>query len=147
MARVSTWGDIREDTIARVETLRATSDPNQSWRHVPDSKTKLGAGRDRTFTTTTEYAEDPPRVFGAGEMQLDATLVLEVRYMVGPDIDDKIAADHIDLVEALQPRSTYPARLHVRSVGLPAKDEPDNNTVTVRFPVRHIYRASVALTG
>jgi len=146
MARVSTWGDIREDTIARVEALVATADNRQSWRHVPDSRDPA-AGRDRTFTTTTEYAEDPPRVFGAGEMQLDATLVLEVRYMVGPDIDDKIAADHIDLVEALQPRSTYPARLHVRSVGLPAKDEPDNNTVTVRFPVRHIYRASVALTG
>ena len=148
MARSSTWGDIREDTIARVETLRATSDPNQSWRHVPDSKAKLGAGRDRTFTTSSDHDQDPPRVFGAGQMQMVATLVIEAVYLAGPDADDRIAADHLDLVEALQPRNTYPTGLHVRAVGLPERDEADDkNRVAVRYPVRCIYRVSVALTG
>jgi hypothetical protein len=148
----STWAAIREDTIQRIAgaqdgspaAITPTADPRQSWRHVPATRQEQG-GRDRTFTDRVE-ATSPPRVFGAGQLQIEHVLTLETSYLSREEVQDVIAADHLDLVAALQPRSTYPTGLRVRQVDPPDIDPVDENSrVVVRYPIRHIFRVAVTL--
>ena len=148
------WGTILQDTVERIggaadgspRGIVPTIDAQLRWRHVPDSRIGVDdAGRDRTFRTLDPETEENT-IAGAAQVQLTWTVPIETQYLPGPGVMDRISSDWVDLVKALQPRSTYPTGLHVRAVEQPEIErDTERDRYVVRFPVRHIYRVAVTL--
>ena len=151
---MSVWGTILQDTIDRIagasdgspRGIVSTVDSKQRWRHVPDTRLDDDdAGRDRTFRTLDPETEENT-IAGAAQVQLTWTVPVEAQYLPSVGIMDRVLSDWTDLVAALQPRSTYPTGLRVRSVEQPRIErDTERDRYVVTYPVRHIYRVSVTL--
>lgn len=153
MTAPSAWGRIVDDIVARVVDIHPTATAMKRWHRVVDSKAtttdQVGGSAFRQFSTVELVTPGDVRLTGGGERQEQWTLVLLATYPRVDGIQGVIAADHVDLIRVLAPRSTYPSgtwgRCCVRSV-----DDPEGPTdvdvgVEVKYPIRVIYRHPVAL--
>lgn len=157
MTAPSAWGRIVDDTISRVEGITPTAAASKRWHHVRDSKStaaeQVGGAAYRQFSTVELQVNDAPdRVAGGGERQEDWTLILLATYPRVPGIQGVIAADHVDLIEALSPTSTYSSvrvagvvTLCVREALAPDGPLDAGDGVEVRYPIRCIFRHPVTL--
>ncbi len=149
----SAWGRIKNDTISRVVAITPTVSPSIKFHNVPPSRsdsTGPQEGRSmRQFHTTTE-PEEQLSFAGGGLRKARWTLSLVVSYPPSEDIDDLIGADHRDLMEALQPTSTYGTgswgACCVRKVEEPDEPVRDGDLVEVRYPVAITFRQPVTMT-
>ena len=143
---VSAWGLILADTVELIAAITPTVDTQQAWRHIGET----GLGRDRYFSTRESDPGEGVEVYGGGERQEQRSILLRTYYQTSPELQDRIDADHVDLISALQPTRTYPSgawgALRVRAVGeWERDDDEDTGAITVVWPVRHIYRFGVTL--
>lgn len=153
MTAPSAWGRIVDDIVTRVSDIEPTATKAKRWHHVSNSKTtttdQVGGSAFRQFSTV-ELATGPDvRLTGGGERQEQWTVVLLVTYPRIDGIQAVIAADHVDLIEHLAPRSTYPSgtwgRCCVRSVGDPDGPADSEGGIEVKYPVKVIFRHPVTM--
>lgn len=153
MTAPSAWGRIVDDIVSRVSDITPTASATKVWHRVKDSKAapdeQVGGAAFRQFSTVEGGPSGDVRVTGGGERQEHWTLTLLATYPRVDGLQGIIAADHVDLVEALAPRSTYPSgtwgRCCVRSVGDPEGPSDAGAGVEVRYPIRVIFRHPVTL--
>jgi len=135
----SALGAIRDDIIALVEGITPTADARQRWSYIP--RTRATSDRPRAFVLEVGQ-HDGGRFFGGGEREVHRTFTVVTVYS-GEDVDDQIEADEVDLIEALQPSSTFPSgtwgAVRVRKA-LPVGRKESATKVEVRFPFMCIYR-------
>lgn len=156
MTAPSAWGRIVDDTVARVKGITPTASREKRWHHAPDSRSSstetVGGAAFRLFRTVDLETGDA-RVAGGGERQEQWTLVLVATYPRIAELQALVAADHVDLIEALAPTSTYAGvrvagvvTLCVRDVGQPEGPiDAAEGVVEVRYPIRCIWRHPVTL--
>lgn len=150
----SAWERIRRDTLGRIigdsdlslSPIAPTFDPGQPWRSPERPRREGEGGRDRELQARRWQARGGVQVFGGGESQLSRDLLVEVWYQDSPDFEDRRHCDEVDLVAALEPRSTYPSStwgaLYVRQVVREeiATEEPKAGAIKVTIPVRLTWR-------
>lgn len=147
---VSAWAQVQDDTITRVEAITPTYDAPQRWRYLPPARDVEERGRDREFITDWRAGAGESVIVGASYRQERRVLVLHTYYQDSDGVDDMIASDHVDLIEALQPTSTYPSgtwgALRVRLVLDPeAATEDEEDGLVVSFEIDCIYRYPVTV--
>lgn len=149
---VSAWGQVRKDTLDRIANLTPTVDSAQKWRHLgPTRDEDLQGATTRQFTSSSEdVTTEEDRVAGAGERQERWLLALRTYYLPSENVDDQLAADHVDLINALHATSTYPSgswgALRVRKVLEPERDEGEQGLTIVIHRVALTFRFGVTLT-
>lgn len=150
----SAWERVRQDTIGRIignsdlslSPITPTFDSTQPWRSPERPRKEGEAGRDRELQARSWAPRGGVQVFGGGESQLARDLKLEVWYLDSPDFEDRRHCDEVDLVAALEPRSTYPSgswgALYVRQVVREeiATEEPKAGAIKVTIPIRLVWR-------
>lgn len=143
----SVFGAIRDDITTRVAAIVPTLDPAQRWRHVPDGRPAGDGGlSSRQFSTREIQPREHTGVAGGGEREEVWAVVLSVQYAAEAATTDRIAADHVDLISALQPSSTYPSGLRVRAIEIPEIERDEiSGRISCRWPVRCTYRYAVSL--
>jgi hypothetical protein len=155
----SAWERVRQDTLCRIigssdlslSPITPTFDAGQPWRSPERPRKEGDGGRDRELQARRWTPRGGVRVFGGGESQLSRDLQLEVWYQDSPDFEDRRACDEVDLVAALEPRSTYPSgtwgALYVRQVIREeiATDEPKAGAIKVTYPIRLVWREPTTL--
>jgi hypothetical protein len=152
---VTAWGSIVDDTINRIvgadsqAGITPTVDANQRWRRIPRARPEGESGRTRELVARRWEPVGEMQVFGGGEDQLARDLFVEVWYRETEDVEDLRHADEIDLIETLEPRSTYPSgatwALRVRRIVREEIElgEPEDGVMRVTFPVRLVWREEV----
>lgn len=153
MTAPSAWGRIVDDIVTRVSDITPTATATKRWHHLRDTKAtateQVGGAAFRQFSTIELATPGEARVAGAGERQEQWAAVLLVTYPRVEGLQGLIAADHVDLIKALAPRSTYPSgtwgRCCVRSIGEPEGPSDSGEGVEVRYPIRIIFRHPVTL--
>lgn len=155
MTAPSAWGRIVADIVERVSDITPTATATKRWHRAPDSRSSatetVGGAAFRQFRTV-DLETGEARIAGAGERQEQWTLVLVATYPRIDQLQAVVAADHVDLIEALAPTSTYAGvrvagvvTLCVRDVGQPEGPVEAGDGVEVRYPVRCIFRHPVTL--
>ena len=149
---VSAWGRVLADTVDRIRAITPTLAPQVRWDHVgPEKDERLIGATDREYTTRDlEVSGGDDAVAGAGYRQQRWTVSLRIAYRGADDVEDMIAADHADLVSALQPTSTYPSgtwgSLRVRRVmDLTREEDDETGLLYVEQEIEHIIRYPVSI--
>lgn len=153
MTAPSAWGRIIDDIVSRVADITPTASTAKRWHHLKDTKSttteQVGGASFRQFSAVELVTGAAVRMTGGGERQEQWTVVLLATYPRVDGIQGVIAADHVDLIEALAPRSTYPSgtwgRCCIRAVDDPEGPSDVEGGVEVRFPIRVIFRHPVTL--
>lgn len=150
---VSAWGRVRADTIDLVRKITPTVQSSVLWQHIGTEMDERQVGAESREYTTRELSVPSPgddQIAGAGQRQQRWQMQMRIVYRMTPDVDDLIGGDHVDLVSALQPSSTYPSgtwgALRVRRVlDLERDDDLEEGVVVVRQTVEHIVRYPVSI--
>lgn len=149
---VSAHGNTLDDTVARLAAMRPTVWPEVRWQWIgPEVDERAVGAETREYTTReTTIAEDETRIAGAGERQERYTITLRIVYRMTRDVDDAIAADHVDIINTLQPSSTYPTgswgSCRIRRVAeVTRDDDADAGVVVVGQAVECILRYPVTI--
>ena len=109
-------------------------------------------GADRVFLIERWLPVSGAMVFGADQQQIARDMIVQTSYVRGKEFHDRIAADEVDLEEALAPSSTYCSwtggALRVRRVvreSIEMEEGEKEGVYIVRFPVRVVWRETVTL--
>jgi hypothetical protein len=150
---VSAWGLARDDTIDLIRAIVPTVYPGVLWQHLGADVDERAVGAEsREYTTREVSLADPGEVAigGAGQRQERYALQLRIVYRMTEYVDDMIGGDHVDLINALQPSSTYASgtwgSLRLRKVtDFIRDDDTEEGVVVVRQTVEHMVRFPVTI--
>jgi len=142
---VSAFGRTLDDTIARVEAISPRVDPGQRFTYLGSTRSVTLTGTSgRQFAVSSAPSQEA-RIVGCGQRQDRRVITLTTYYLPSDDVDDRVAGDHQDLVNALEPGATYPSgswgACKVRKVLDPTETRDEaTGRVTVARGVEVTYR-------